>query len=87
MQAEALAEVGVEPTPSNLALLRSAALEHPELALYVLHNSCRDGKLCLVGEAAPHVRVCTPLDPSEVTFPPGDLPIGIPLVVLAGSTS
>ena len=41
MQAAALREVGLAPTAGHLAVLRATALVHPELALYVRHNICR----------------------------------------------
>ena len=46
MQGEALREVGLQSSSRNLALLRDAALRHPDIALYVRHNLNRDAYMC-----------------------------------------
>jgi len=86
MQMEALEEVGLAPTRRNLHYLRSTALDHPELALYVRHNTCRDGDLCCVGGSAPSLSLLS-LDNEPVQWPPADLREGVPLVVVAGSAT
>jgi len=86
MQKEALREVGISPNHRNLRSLRSTALRHPELALYVKNNTCRDGELCQVDAPAPRLTLLS-LDNSPVQWPPADLPEGVALVVVAGSTT
>ena len=88
MQQGALRQAGLLPTPSNLALLRDAALRHPELALYVRYNRCRRGELA-VGKPAPDVPLVTlegkVLRLEEVVG--AAAAAGLPLVLVAGSYS
>lgn len=56
MQCRALERVGLAASERNLALLRAAALDHPELALYVRHNRCRQGTLS-VGDVVPTIQL------------------------------
>jgi len=83
MQLRALREVGIAPTQRNLALLRSTALEHPELALYVRNNKCRQGALA-VGDRAPVLQLHE-LDGTPRRFPAEAT--ARPQVVFAGSVS
>jgi len=85
MQREALQAVGLAATSRNVALLRSAALKHPEEALYVQHNLNRDGEL-REGDEAPQMLLRT-LSMETVEWPPRGLDIGTPLVVASGSVS
>lgn len=85
MQAEALEEVGLQPSGRNLAQLRATALQHPEIALYVQHNLNRDGPL-VEGDEAPRMNLLT-LDGVEEEWPPTTLHVGMPIVVVAGSVS
>jgi len=85
MQAEALEQVGLQPSSRNLAQLRAAALQHPEIALYVVHNLNRDGAL-IEGDEAPRMNLLT-LDGVEEEWPPTTLRAGVPMVVVAGSVS
>jgi hypothetical protein len=85
MQMEALRKVGLEATPANLRALRTTALAHPELALYVQHNISRDGPLAM-GHIAPPAKLID-LKAAPVSWPPVDLETGVPLVVAAGSVS
>jgi len=84
-QAEALEQVGLQPSSRNLAQLRAAALQHPEIALYVVHNLNRDGAL-IEGDEAPRMNLLT-LDGVEEEWPPTTLRAGVPMVVVAGSVS
>lgn len=86
MQKEALRHVGLEASDQNLARLRTAALENPELAVYVRNNICCDGML-VEGDIAPGLELLSS-DTQPVEWPPPELlPEGIPLVVMAGSVS
>lgn len=85
MQSEALDAVGIAPTHRNLCLLRSTALRHPEIALYVRHNRNRDGNLA-VGAVAPPMTLCT-LEGQQAAWPPTDLAPGGLVVALCGSYS
>ena len=83
MQLRALREVGIAPNQRNLALLRSTALEHPELALYVRNNKCRQGSLA-VGDRSPVLQL------HELDGTPRRFPVEAtarPQVVFAGSVS
>jgi hypothetical protein len=84
MQAAALVQVGLSPTARNLAVLRATALDHPELALYVRHNKCRQGDL-KVGDVAPAVSLHD-LNGKLVDSPLGSVG-GRPHVIFAGSVS
>lgn len=86
MQLEALEKVGIEPSQHNLALMRAAALKHPEIALYVKNNICRDGTICRVGEVAPSCML-RDLEQRQVAWPPSDMKEGVPVVAIAGSVS
>ena len=68
MQFAALREVGLAPTAKNVALLRAKALEHPEIALYVRYNRCRQGELH-VGDSAPRGIVLYDLEGGTTAFP------------------
>lgn len=85
MQREALQATGFPATSRNIALLRSAALRHPEEALYVRHNLNRDGEL-REGDEAPQMVLQT-LSMEPVEWPPRGLDVGTPLVVASGSVS
>lgn len=85
MQHEALQEVGLTPSPHNLALLRATALKHPELALYVRNNVSREGHL-QSNDVAPEVHLRT-IENKSFQWPPKDMKAGVPLVVISGSTS
>jgi hypothetical protein len=79
MQLAALSEVGLAPTAQNLALLRSAALAHPELALYVQHNRCRQGAL-RVGDKAPQLELYE-LNGCAAAFPPAEQRVHVTFAV------
>jgi len=85
MQAEALRHVGLEASARNLQRLRQTALDNPQLAVYVRNNICHDGNLKEGDEAPPVELIST--DEAPVFFPPVDLQVGVPLVVIAGSVS
>ena len=68
MQFAALREVGLAPTVRNVSLLRATALLHPELALYVRNNRCRQGRL-QIGDPAPRVQLHS-VGGGIVVFPP-----------------